>query len=298
MLWDRPFDRQVNVPALPVLALCCETSSLIGKIVSQQCQCFFCAARLAHCLGWRIISSSTHYSVLQEWPLDWEGSVPAVPVLTLCCETGPLVGTVLYKRYQNLFCAATGCCQGRKCVSCLVLTLWHRPTFGEHYVTVVSVFALFCRCACSWGTCQREVRPREEMLREYWYLSEGGPLCTKQASQCSRLCTANSHSTESIVLAGLLYTQGPPSPKFQILLSQLRQMADRAAGLGIQSLWLLQYVYGLYAYFKRALPCTQSCTPPPLSSQLKPYSGPTIIKFCVCGEALFSILFSVFLLRF
>jgi hypothetical protein len=30
---------------------------------------------------------------------------------------------------------------------------------------------------------------------------------------------------------------GPPSPKFQILLSQLRQIVDRAACLSIKSLW-------------------------------------------------------------
>ncbi len=57
------------------------------------------------------------------------------------------------------------------------------------------------------GLHQREERPREEVLREYWYFSEGGPLCTKQASQRIRFCTAISRSTESTALAGLLCTQ-------------------------------------------------------------------------------------------
>jgi hypothetical protein len=30
---------------------------------------------------------------------------------------------------------------------------------------------------------QREKRPREELLREYLNLGEGGPLCTPQASE-------------------------------------------------------------------------------------------------------------------
>ncbi len=53
---------------------------------------------------------------------------------------------------------------------------------------------------------QRKVRPREEMLRECWYLIEGGSLCTKQVSQRSRFCTAISPSTESTALAGLYTT--------------------------------------------------------------------------------------------
>jgi hypothetical protein len=60
---------------------------------------------------------------------------------------------------------------------------------------------------CSCGLYQREERPREEVLREYLYFSEGGPLCTKQASQRSRFCTAISRSTESTVLASLICTQ-------------------------------------------------------------------------------------------
>ena len=54
---------------------------------------------------------------------------------------------------------------------------------------------------------QRDVRDREEMLREYWNLGEDGPLCTKQASKRSRFCTAISRSTESTVQADLLCTQ-------------------------------------------------------------------------------------------
>jgi hypothetical protein len=39
------------------------------------------------------------------------------------------------------------------------------------------------------------------MLREYLYFSEGGPLCTKQASQRSRFCTAISRSTEGTAIS-------------------------------------------------------------------------------------------------
>ncbi len=55
--------------------------------------------------------------------------------------------------------------------------------------------------------CQREEKPREELLREYWNLGEGGPLCTQQASQHGIFCTAISRSTEYTVQAGLLCTQ-------------------------------------------------------------------------------------------
>ncbi len=59
----------------------------------------------------------------------------------------------------------------------------------------------------TYACTQREERPREEMPREYWYLSEGGPLCTKQASQRSRFCTAIRRRTESTGQAGLLCSQ-------------------------------------------------------------------------------------------
>ncbi len=61
-------------------------------------------------------------------------------------------------------------------------------------------------------------------------------MCTKQASQNSRFCTAIIRSTESTVLAGCSVHNRPPSPKYQILPSQLKQTADRAAGLRIKSL--------------------------------------------------------------
>ncbi len=78
----------------------------------------------------------------------------------------------------------------------------------------------------------------------YWYLSEGGPLRTKQASQHSILCTAISCSKEyRIQCAGCFLHNGPPSPKFQILHCQLRQTADRAAGLSIKSLWSLPAIW-------------------------------------------------------
>ncbi len=44
---------------------------------------------------------------------------------------------------------------------------------------------------------QREERPREEMLREYWYLSEGGPFCTEQAGQQSIFCTVSFKSFQA-----------------------------------------------------------------------------------------------------
>ncbi len=78
---------------------------------------------------------------------------------------------------------------------------------------------------------QREERPREEMPRDIWNWGEGVLLGTKQASQHSIFCTAITRSTEYTVLAGCSVHNGPPSPKFQILPSQLRQTADRAAGL-------------------------------------------------------------------
>ncbi len=49
-------------------------------------------------------------------------------------------------------------------------------------------------------------------------------------------CIATSPSTEYTVACCV--HNGPPSPKFQILPSQLRQTTDRAAGLCIKSLGL------------------------------------------------------------
>ncbi len=60
----------------------------------------------------------------------------------------------------------------------------------------------------------------------------------KAGSQPSIFCTAIRYSTEYTVQAGLLCT---PLAKFQILPSQLRLTADRAAGLCIKSLGAKQY---------------------------------------------------------
>ncbi len=68
---------------------------------------------------------------------------------------------------------------------------------------------------------QREERPREEMPREYWNLGEGGAVAV-QNLLCWLACYVHN---------------GPPSPKFQIPPSQLRQPADRAAGLSVKGLW-------------------------------------------------------------
>jgi hypothetical protein len=67
-------------------------------------------------------------------------------------------------------------------------------------------------------------------------------LCTKQASQHSRFCTAIRRSTEYTLC--WLACNRPPSLKFQILSSQLRQMANRAAGLSIKSLWATRQKQG------------------------------------------------------
>jgi hypothetical protein len=84
---------------------------------------------------------------------------------------------------------------------------------------------------------QREERTREEMPREYLYLSGGGPLCTEQAAS-TVYSVLRSDAVQNILcwLACSVH-DGPPSPQFQILPSQLRQTADRAAGLSIKGLW-------------------------------------------------------------
>ncbi len=86
---------------------------------------------------------------------------------------------------------------------------------------------------------QREERPREELLREYWNLGEDGPWCTQQADQHSIFCTAQYR----IYCAGwpAFYTTDHLHLSFNILSSQLRQTADRAAGLCIKSLGQEQY---------------------------------------------------------
>ncbi len=77
----------------------------------------------------------------------------------------------------------------------------------------------------------KEKRPRDEMLREIWNLGEGGPLCTEQTASTVY------YEVWSVAVQNLLcwlacsVHNGPPSPKFKILPSQLRQTADRAAVL-------------------------------------------------------------------
>jgi hypothetical protein len=71
-------------------------------------------------------------------------------------------------------------------------------------------------------------------MRQICNLGEDCPLCTEQAAS-----TVDSVAVQNILcwLACSVHN-GPPSPKFQILPSQLRQTADRAAGLCIKSLGL------------------------------------------------------------
>ncbi len=84
----------------------------------------------------------------------------------------------------------------------------------------------------------REKRDLErEMPREYWYLSEGGPLCTEQAASTVNPVLQSDPVQNIRCWLACSVHNGPPSPKFQILPSQLRQTADRAAGLSIKSLW-------------------------------------------------------------
>ncbi len=85
---------------------------------------------------------------------------------------------------------------------------------------------------------QREERPREEMPREYWYFSVGGPLCTEQAASTVYSVLWSNAVQNILCWLACSVHNGPPSPKFQILPSQLRQTADRAAGLTIKDLWV------------------------------------------------------------
>jgi hypothetical protein len=88
---------------------------------------------------------------------------------------------------------------------------------------------------------QREDRPREEVLREYWNFSEGGLLCTKQAAS-QVFCPAISRITESTVLAGLLctlqttftYVSNPPQPA-QANGWQGRQSMNKESWLAVPS---------------------------------------------------------------
>jgi hypothetical protein len=88
---------------------------------------------------------------------------------------------------------------------------------------------------------RREERPREETLREYWYLSEGGPLCTKQAARTVDSVLRSDAVQILLCWLACFVHNRPPSPKFQIFPSQLRQRADRAAGLSIKGLWVQLY---------------------------------------------------------
>jgi hypothetical protein len=104
-----------------------------------------------------------------------------------------------------------------------LITLWNKvPTIVRFYLIIQP---------------QREERPIErKLLREYWYFIEGGPFCTKQASQHSTVHSVLRSVAVQNVLCWLacFVHNVPPSPKFQILPSQLRQRADRAAGLSIE----------------------------------------------------------------
>jgi hypothetical protein len=88
----------------------------------------------------------------------------------------------------------------------------------------------------SWSD-QREERPREETLKEYWYLSEDGPLSTKQAARTVDSVLQFDAVQNLLCWLACFVHKGPPLPKFQIFPSQLRQTADRAASLSIKSLW-------------------------------------------------------------
>ncbi len=69
------------------------------------------------------------------------------------------------------------------------------------------------------------------------------------------MCTHQAASQRSVAVQNILcwlaccVHNRPPSPKFQIFPSQLRQTADRAAGLSIKGLWI-----------------SRECTPPYLST--------------------------------
>jgi hypothetical protein len=80
------------------------------------------------------------------------------------------------------------------------------------------------------------------MPREYWYLSEGGPLCTER-QPAQYILHWDSDAVQNILCWLVCYVHnGPPSPKFQILPSQLRQTADRVTGLSIKGLWSIPWI--------------------------------------------------------
>jgi hypothetical protein len=83
---------------------------------------------------------------------------------------------------------------------------------------------------------QTEKRPREEMLREILNLGEGGLLFIKQTASTIDSVQRSVAVQNILCWLACFVHNGPPSPKFQILPSQLRQTADRAAGLCIKSL--------------------------------------------------------------
>jgi hypothetical protein len=67
-------------------------------------------------------------------------------------------------------------------------------------------------------------------LGRIWNLGEGGPLCTKQASQHSRFCTATDRCTEYTVQTGLLCTQRTTFTKISIFYQQFFSMSFFSLG--------------------------------------------------------------------
>ncbi len=74
------------------------------------------------------------------------------------------------------------------------------------------------------------------MLREYWNFCEGGLLCTKQAASSVYSVLRSVALQNTLCWLAYFVHNRPPSPKFQILPSQLRLTADRASGLSIKGL--------------------------------------------------------------
>ncbi len=85
----------------------------------------------------------------------------------------------------------------------------------------------------------REKRDLERKRRENIDISVEVVRCVQSRPASTVYSpTAIRCSTEYTVLAGLPVHNGPPPLKFKIPPSQLRQRADRAAGLSVKGLWL------------------------------------------------------------
>ncbi len=86
---------------------------------------------------------------------------------------------------------------------------------------------MYCTVSCA----QREVIPGEETLREYWYLSEGGPLCTKQAASTVYSVLRPDAVQNILCWPACSVHNGPPSP------SNLSQPAQADGGQGRRSIY-------------------------------------------------------------